>query len=58
MTEAEIMRARAARYRALRLDTIDQKAIDALEELAIEYDRQADSLEKHEAWISSRPPKS
>jgi hypothetical protein len=58
MTGAEAIRARASRYRAMRKAAADQKAIEVLAELAIEYDHYAGSLEKHEVWISSRPAKS
>jgi hypothetical protein len=48
MTKPEELRAAAQRYREIGKRIIDPHTIDALAELAREYDRQADEMERRD----------
>ena len=64
MTRADELRQRAERYRLLKRDITDPKAVQAISELAAEYELTAEELERqhhirkraHELWMARGCP--
>jgi hypothetical protein len=53
MTKSEELRAAAQRYREIGKRITDPRTIDALAELAQEYDRKADEMERRDTQRSN-----